>query len=278
MNITLLQEIVQDCGQLVFGVGKKGDRAPEEKGDDQFGQHYSTIADRKSLERCRELLDHHKCKIPLVAEEQENQPKLPDPCLVFDPVDGTNNFFNWRMKLGLAAFGVTMCYIANGKPQASATFFPAEGLLITAQRGKGCYRGALETGKRIQAIQWHGHIDKAQIGFDVGPWTHAQHTFDTVLKPISEHYNILSVMCAIMGGRLVLAGQFVAYVNLGIAKVWDGAAMALAIEEAGGFVCDQHGKPMVWDKVPTDLVMAISQAVAEKTVLEYTRKWPGRKK
>ncbi len=172
---------------------------------------------------------------------------------------------------------MTVCTLRNAQPMYAATYFPATDTLISAEKGKGCFVGNPERRSLLSYIPWHGNLDKTQIATDVGSWTLRHDTFDQILRPLAEHFNILSSMSAVESGRKVLYGEVGVYYNLGIAKIWDAAAMALCIQEAGGFVCDHQGNPMKWDKIPCDWIMAGSQSLAN-IVIQKTKNWKGREK
>ena len=70
-------------------------------------------------------------------------------------------------------------------------------------------------------------------------------------------------MSAVEGSRRVLFGNTGAYYNIGIAKIWDVAAMSLAVSEAGGVVCDPQGHPMKWNTIRCDWIVAANQQLAD---------------
>lgn len=263
--INILENVVIQCGGLILSL-RNLSMGTEDK-IEQIGQHFSTRADRQSQELGLNILASACPNEVVIAEEQDGNKEIPLDCTVFDPLDGTTNFFN-----GLDEFGVTLCTFRGGKSVCSATYFPTRNMLISASRNNGCWIGGFKYGKQIKSINWHGVLDKTQIGGDIGSWTSRHETFDLVLRPISRRFNILSSMSAIESGRRVLFGNIGAYYNLGIAKIWDAAGIGLAIEEAGGIVCDPHGNPMKWNKIPCDCVMAVNLELAN-IVLEFTSKW-----
>ena len=260
-----LEEVVTQCGQLVCRLSEDARSGAQGK-DEQLGQHFSTRADRESQALGLKLFAQYFPGEVVIAEEQDNA-GVPKDCIVLDPLDGTTNFFN-----DIVDYGVTACALRDGRPVAAATYFASNQSVLSAARGEGCFE--IKDGKRrkIENISWHGQLDKTQIGTDIGSWTHRAGTFETVLRPLSERFNILSSMSAIEGGRRVLLGQLGAYYSIGIAKIWDAAAMCLAIEEAGGVVRAPNGLPMRWDSLRCDWVVAINQELADN-VLQYTRAW-----
>lgn len=267
--IKTLEKVVTECGWLARNL--RATPMDEQDKVEQLGAHFSTRVDRESQALGLRILHEAFPGEIVVAEEQENETVIPADCTVFDPLDGTTNYFN-----GIHNGGVTLCTLCAHQPTYSATSFLSGEPLITAIRGQGCYRGGFSHGRQIRSIPWHGQLDKTQFATDIGSWCLNQGTFDTVLRPLAERFNILSSMAAVEGARKVLLGQVGAYYNFGIAKIWDAAGMALAIQEAGGVVCDPHGNPLRWDTVNCDWIMAGNQQLAD-IILEHSRHWPGRK-
>lgn len=267
--IEVLEQVVTQCGDLVLSL--RGQKMEARDKDEQLGQHFSTRADRQSQELGLSILTDGCPGVAVIAEETEGEHKIPEDCIVFDPLDGTTNYFN-----GSDDFGVTVCMLRDWVPLCGATYFPVARVLVSAVRGKGCYVGGFRSGRRVRAIHWHGRLDKTQLGTDVGSWTITQGTFDLILRPLAERFNLLSSMAAVEGGRRVLFGQCGGYYNFGIAKIWDAAAMALAVTEAGGVVCDPWGNPLSWRSVSCDWVFAANQTLAD-VVLDHSRNWRGRK-
>ncbi len=270
--IEILERIVWNCGKLVKCLKESALDIGTSDKPETLGQHFSTDADQASLELGMSMFAESGVEIPIIAEDLENTERIPKNCIVFDALDGTANYFN-----GSDFFSVTACQFAEGLPVCGATYFPASGLLINVVKGRGSDfkivsdEGLARRSAKFVTIEHHGFIDKSQIGTDVGSWTHRSGTFETMLRPLSERFNILSSMAATEGMRQVLFGQTGAYYNFGVAKIWDAAAMALAIQEAGGVVVGPDGGPVVWDHVPCDWIAAVNQKFAD-IILEHSCK------
>lgn len=263
MNV--LEDGVRKCGELALTL--RVETMDAEEKPETLGQHFSTRADRESQDVGISILRETFPNEVIVAEESDYPGEIPKDCIVFDPLDGTTNFFN-----GGEDFAVTMCMFRGGQPVYGATYFPAKKLLISAARDKGCWINGFKSGERVSGIPWHGAIDKTIFGTDVGPWTTNANTFDTVLRPLAEKFNIVSTISATEGARQVLNGSVGGYYNFGIAKIWDAAAMALAIKEAGGVVSGPDGNPIRWKTVNCDWVVASRQEIAD-AILEHSRLW-----
>ncbi|MBI2048700.1 MAG: hypothetical protein HYT30_02125 [Parcubacteria group bacterium] len=267
--IKTLERIASECGDLVLSLRNKA-METEDK-DEQLGAHFSTRADRQSQELGLKIFRQEQVGELVIAEENENEESIPPDCTVFDPLDGTTIFYN-----GLDDFSVSLCTLRDGRPTYAATYFPVTNMLISAVLGEGCYIGGFKQGKRVTSIGWHGALDKTIVGTDVGSWVVRQGTLDLLLRPLASKFNIVSHISATAGAREVLLGQVGVFYNFGIAKIWDAAAMALSIEEAGGIVCDPRGEEIQWNAINCDWIVAGNQNLAD-IVLEHSRNWSGRK-
>lgn len=256
--IETLERAVRACGDLLLEVREAGLRTEDK--DEQLGAHFSTQGDTLSQARGIEILREKFPDEVIIAEEQENDPRVPPDCTVFDPADGTTNYYN-----GCSEFGVTLCTLRGGRPQYGVMYFPVDRMMISAERGQGCFIN----GRKV-TIHWNRPLDKTLVGTDVGPWT-----VHEVLRPISERFCVRSIMAGIYGARAVLLGETGMYWNLNIAKIWDAAAGVLAIEEAGGVAYAPDGLPLRWTSISADWIVAANQQLAD-TILTYTRVWPGR--
>ncbi|MDP3685356.1 MAG: inositol monophosphatase family protein [bacterium] len=257
--IETLERAVRECGDLLLKIREKGLRTEDK--NEQLGAHFSTQGDTLSQARGIEILREKFPDEIVIAEEFEfNDPRIPPDCTVFDPADGTTIYYN-----GCREFGVTMCSLRRGQPDAGVMYFPVDRMMISAVRGRGCFiNGSKFT------IRWDRPLDKTLVGTDVGPWTAHE-----VLQPLSKHFCVRSIMAAIYGARAVLLGETGMYYNLNIAKIWDAAAGALAVEEAGGVVCAPDGSPLRWNTISADWILAVNQPLAD-ALLVYTRVWHGR--
>lgn len=264
-NIELLEKVARDCGQLALRAKEQGMEATDK--DEKLGAHYATSADVQSQALGLKIIRERFPNEVIIAEEDENKAFVPEDCTVFDSLDGTAVYFNRGTD-----WGVTLCTLRHGRPDLGVMYFPCDDVLISAQRGSGCWQGGYGVGTRISIPAWHGKLDKIMVGVDVGPWNVLE-----VFHPIRRRHNVTSRMAAIMGARLVLEGQTAFYFNFNIAKIWDAAAGVLAIEEAGGCAVGPWGQPLMWNTVAADWVAARDRQLLDYAV-SYTKKWPGRQK
>ena len=261
-----LSSIVRTCGELIAGICRSGNLGTKDK-NEQLGQHYSTRADRISQSFGIKLFGKAFPGVPVVAEEEDHPNwSPPQEYIAFDPLDGTANYYNG------GPYGVSACLFRKGQPVAGATYFSSDQSTVYAQKGLGCYEEVEGTTHHIRSISWHGNLDKLHVGTDIGSWAHKVGTFDAMLRPLSERFNVISPMSATEGGRMVLRGQLGGYYNIGVAKIWDAAAMSLAVQEAGGRVYAPNGSPLRWGALRCDWVMAGNYFLMDQ-MLRYTSPW-----
>ncbi|TSC64388.1 MAG: myo-inositol-1(or 4)-monophosphatase [Parcubacteria group bacterium Gr01-1014_106] len=258
--IRILEDVARKCGNLLAKIRMRSSDLGAENKDESLGAHFATEGDRRSQELGIRLIHAQMPEELVIAEEQANASSVPPNCTVFDPCDGTTIYYN-----NYSEFGVTLCTLRDGRPYAGVMYFPKDGTMISAVRTHGCFM----KGKRIR-LRHDRPLDKTVIGTDIGPWT-----IHSVLEPLSQRFCMRSSLAAIHGFRELLRGQSGAYYSLNIAKIWDVAAGALAVQEAGGIVCGPDGQPLQWNSLRMDWIAAANQQLAE-CVLAETRKWKGR--
>jgi len=61
----------------------------------------------------------------------------------------------------------------------------------------------------------------------------------------------------------LLSGNTLLYLNTNGGRVWDFAAAALAVQEAGGVATDCSGEALAWDQLPMGVLFAINEKVVE---------------
>lgn len=254
--LKILENAARECGALLLRLREEGLEATDK--DDVKGAHFATQGDTASQALGIELIHKEFPEEIIIAEEQENQKSVPADCTVFDPVDGTTNYYN-----GSDFFGVTFCTLREGRLQWGVMYYPTDDVLISAERGKGCF----VNGKQWRLPEWNRPLDKVIMGSESGPWMdHA------VLASLGEHFTVHSLLASVWGEREMLLGITGAYINLGGAKVWDAAAGVLAVEEAGGVALDPHGSPLQWNRLPMDWILAANGELAQ-AALQHTKNW-----
>src|SRR5262245_36455340 len=145
---------------------------------------------------------------------------------VLDPVDGTNNFGR-----GIPGFAVSVGVLHDGVPFAGAVYDPVAGQLFTASRGQG----ARLNGRRL-------HVTPA----DLGPRSlfSIRSPFEGAVPPYVDRwlrrYRLRRVGSTALQLCYVAAGAL-AFVHDHRASLWDVAAAAAIVTEAGGLMTAPDG-------------------------------------
>ncbi len=74
------------------------------------------------------------------------------------------------------------------------------------------------------------------------------------------------LVCATAGITELLLSRTNLYVNCKGRKIWDFAAGALAVEEAGGVVKHIDGTEIIWDKIEMDILLVVNTDIAEEAL------------
>ncbi len=174
-----------------------------------------TDADLEADEALTRALEAAFPGVPVLSEERATA--LPDTTAawVLDPLDGTTNF-----ALGLPLWGVLIAFLENGHPTVGVAYFPVMDELFVAVRGQGATRN----GERIRTR-----------GVDAAHET----AFALVCSRSLQRYRLnWRWKLRILGSAAyewTTVARGVALASLqSTPKVWDLAAPALVLTEAGG--------------------------------------------
>ena len=242
--------------EIVFAAGSRGvqGRAAESKGVGDW----VTDADRVSEDAIRSFLAAATPDIPVLGEEEGGE--RGERFWAVDPLDGTTNFM-----IGFPIVAVSVGLIELGRPLVGSVRAPLLGLEFGAARGRGAWAGA----ERLAVSARPPERAIVATGFpfrrrELRP-RHAV-AFERVLQGVED---VRRAGAAALDLAWVASGVFDAYFELAM-SVWDLAAGALLVEEAGGSVSGWNGEP---DHLVSGDVVAGSPSTYS-LVLDATRSSP----
>ena len=227
------EAVAKEAGKVIMtAISDREKRVSEKTSATDLVTETDEAVEKLIKEKVKRNFPHHE----FIGEETSNADEhgLLDfgdaPTWIVDPIDGTMNFIH-----GNPNVAVSIAVAVNKRVQVGLIYLPAFDLMYSASRGKGCkvngkaghVSDCVALNKAMVIFDlWANSgrdIEKAQIGFVAGlmPHTHA----------------IRSIGSAAVSLALVAAGQADAFVHSGI-HVWDIAAGALLVQEAGGVVLD----------------------------------------
>lgn len=160
-----------------------------------------------------------------------------------DPLDGTNNFAS-----GFPFFGISLALIQNTRPLMGVVFDPNRNECFSAVEGQGAWLN----GSRIEprAVKTPLHRSIAMIDFKRLPKTLARGMAE---KPPVGSWRYTGA--GALEWCWLALGRFDAYLHGG-QKLWDFAAGALILQEAGGKMETLEGEDLFVEGALTRSVVA----------------------
>ena len=178
-------------------------------------------------------------------EENDRQDDLmAEQLFIIDPIDGTMNFVHH-----LNHSAISVAYTHFGRVEAAAVYNPYVDEMFSAVRGEGAFLN----GRPIR-------VDPAPLGetvicFGSAPYNPelTERTFELARRSYLTGLDVRRQGSAALDLCSVAAGRAGAYFELSI-SLWDYAAGALIVSEAGGQVTRIDGSPLPWTGVKTSVL------------------------
>ena len=199
------------------------------------------IAAQESLSR--ELARIAAC--PLLGEEMpaDEQRRVWQTAAEFwcvDPIDGTSNFVN-----GIPYFAVSVALMRAGRPVVGVVYDPVADEAFYAEAGKGAWLNGTPLPIKLAAPE---RLARAIAGADLKRLSRRMAEAIGGQPPCHSHRNFGA---SALDWCYVAAGRFDVYVH-GHQKLWDYAAGALILAEAGGHMStldeDDFWAGEVWER------------------------------
>jgi fructose-1,6-bisphosphatase/inositol monophosphatase family enzyme len=174
---------------------------------------------------------------------------------VCDPIDGTLPFSH-----GIPICVFSLALTKNGKPILGTVFDPFLFRLFTAELGKGAFLN----NHKVQ-------VSKTKLSESVINLNGAKELGLGKLWDILNQNNakVISLWSVIYAGVLVAAGEFSGTI-FGHSAPWDGAALKVIVEEAGGKVTDLAGNEQLYNQ-PTKGFIASNGIIHQELVNQVAK-------
>ncbi len=194
-------------------------------------------------------------RIPLILEEQQNSTNLPSRYLVGDELDGTAIYAH-----GLPDWGITLAYVDEGRPVAGVLYQPVHDRIAIAWKGGGTWVNRRKVwlsadcslANSVVLIELNRHLQSDEFS-----WT----------KRIASRVLLVRSLGTAVGSALeLLRGHVTVYINFRGGRVWDFAAAALAVEEAGGVALRPDGAALKWNDLSLGVLLAGNDRLAKQTL------------
>lgn len=190
-----------------------------------------TEVDREAEAAATSILRMATPEIPVLAEESGGE--RGERFWVVDPLDGTTNFV-----LGFPMVGVSIALVEGGDPTVGVVTAPELGERWVARRGEGAHD---RRGRRLD-LRDRPATGVTATGF---PFRHPERRaryLPVMTAALGEFEDLRRAGAASLDLAYCAAGVWSGYFELGLG-LWDIAAGALLVREAGGIVTDWRGDP-----------------------------------
>ena len=170
----------------------------------------------------------------LSEESEDDMSRLSaERCFVIDPIDGTRSFIKGEDSWA-HSFAITEC----GEPIAAVVFLPILDCLYCAEKGEGAMLNSKAISVSKGASLSGSNILAARPAQDVRFWKNG-------IVPDFNRFHRPSLAYRL---SLVAEGQYDGMITFRDSWEWDICAGALITAEAGGFVSDTLGEPLVFNQ------------------------------
>ena len=226
----LAKEMAQEVGIFLKKNFDKFDRSKglKFKSKDQIQTWVDTAAEKIILNKIKKNFPSHK----ILSEEIGQNNKKSDYFWIIDPLDGTTNY-----SMHLPAYGVSIALACKNEMVLGVTNIPELNELTVAERGKGAFTNS----KRLK-VSKQKLMSKSLLTFCHGS---LNNDIKRAIKLYSEFkqkgFDYRQIGCAVMEFNFVAASRTEAIMLPG-ANLYDVAAGALIVKEAGGRVTDFKNK------------------------------------
>jgi myo-inositol-1(or 4)-monophosphatase len=215
----------QAGGSLIRSAGV-GFHETESKGPGD----YVTEVDRQSEKVIMRILQAAFPTLPVLAEESGGARFSTG--WVVDPLDGTTNFSR-----GFPMVGVSVALLVDGRPAVGSVHAPFLGWTYSARAGEGAFD---QDGRRLQLGDTEPARAVVSTGFPFKQPERIPRLVRTLEKVLGVVEDCRRPGAASLDLALTAGGVFDGFFEMGL-KVWDIAAGALLVTEAGGLVSDWEG-------------------------------------
>ncbi len=140
-----------------------------------------------------------------------------------DPIDGTTNYLH-----GLPIFSISVAYMVNGRSELGVVYHPMQAEMFAAERGKG----ASLNGVSLFAPTAGPALDESVAAIEPKQLALSLRSAIAAGPP---YYSMRNWGAGTLDWCYLAAGRFDVFLHGG-QKLWDYAAGALILEEAGGVI------------------------------------------
>ncbi len=241
----VIQKYSSNFGEKII---KEGDKS-----------NFATQADLESEKAIVEIITLNFPKHNIIAEENATSNKGSEYTWVIDPLDGTFSFAH-----GFPFFSVSVGLLLDNQPILGVINHVSNKDLYSAQKNKGAYLN-----EKPMHVSKTDVLGESACGLDFGHKKTRAGNLNSYVNPLINRIGYpYCIGSAVSTQAFVAKGILDGYVNQ--AWVWDFAAGAVMVREAGGKVTDFEGNEPDWTKERFNIVA--SNGLIHDQILEALKK------
>jgi len=228
---SFVSETLQKAGAAVLPYFKNSNVTRKGAGSNDI----LTEADIASQQIIVEAIHQNFPNDGIVAEEEGLQERTDAECVWYvDPIDGTRNFAT-----GIPIYGIMMARARGEIVEAGGSYLPSLETLAYAERGKGCLIND-KPARPSKETDW-------SMSYGIGPVKIGTEKFqltNSALMAITDGKGQWAngIGCPAAACVWLASGSRDWFISSG-SKVWDYAASALIMQEAGCVTLNRKGEP-----------------------------------
>lgn len=209
-----------------------------------------TAADLAAHRRIEASLTALTPDIPVLSEESEAVPREERAawtrCWLVDPLDGTKEFIARSHE-----FTVNIALVVNGEALLGVVHAPATGITYAAVRGGGSWRVADGERRRVQVAPLPAPGGRALRV--VASKRHRGARDEAFCAALERRMGAIEFSTAGSAFKICVVAEGLAdvYPRFGPTMEWDTGAGQVVLEEAGGVLMDEQGRPFRYNQRPT---------------------------
>ena len=254
-------QAAQAAGQSIESFDRNNIQRTYKDAGSSAASQLVTQADMQSEEIIRQALEKASkgLNIAFVGEESASgafskaKERFEKPCFwCVDPLDGTLHFAEGR-----SGYAVSIALVAHsGTPLIGVVYDPASHVMYQAIQGQGCYRDLIPLDMSgAKSSLTAGSSTPLTVYADQSFKTHAGYSFALAALESCAHnlnldgVNLIYGSGAVKNACQVLESSHACYLKLskkeeGGGSIWDYAATACLVQEAGAWVSDIQGQAL----------------------------------
>ena len=218
MQIPLIESFLRDLGQVLVTstVTELREKAPLD---------VVTELDHRAEAAVTRFLSEHFPFDSVLAEEAANSVTYAERIWILDPLDGTVNRAS-----GIPFFAISLALFEQGTPELGFIYDPTHNEMFFARRGHGAYLNGVPI-RVAENNVWTLALTSATVQ------KLATETPQALATLLEQHGKLRGLGAQALQLAYVAAGRIAAAVSVET-KLWDNAAGALLVQEAGGVYCN----------------------------------------